>query len=98
MHDVKNQVIQKQIEIGQNHTTSGWSSFCRKVCYDYIVTKKTPIGVPEKIVEINETLVGKRKYNQESVLMDNKFLGNIAGQTVDLLFLLQVVLRDLATL
>ncbi|KAJ4426222.1 hypothetical protein ANN_27033 [Periplaneta americana] len=49
-------------------TIADWYSYCREVCADYLgelcTGKDFQIGGPQMTVEIDETLVGKRKYNK----------------------------------
>ena len=52
-------------EVGlSSHTTVDWASFCRQVCIDAVITKVQPIGEPGKIVEIDESMFGKKKYGK----------------------------------
>ena len=45
-----------------SHSTVDWASFCRQVCIDAVITQVQPIGGPGKIVEIDESMFGKKKY------------------------------------
>ena len=45
-------------------TMVDWYSFCRGVCLDYLLLHSEQIGGPGKIVEIDESAFGKRKYNK----------------------------------
>lgn len=62
--NVELRVIKKQCDIVSQNVADNWSSFCREVVYDFMVDKKEVLGGPGKIVEIDETKVGKRKYNR----------------------------------
>ena len=46
-----------------NGTLVDWSSFCRQVCL-YIQDNLEPLGGNGKLVEIDESLFGKRKYDK----------------------------------
>ena len=50
-----------------SHTTVDWASFCRQVCIDAVITQVQPIGGPGKIVEIDESLFGKKKYGNGNI-------------------------------
>mmetsp|Transcript_12445 Transcript_12445/g.11279 ORF Transcript_12445/g.11279 Transcript_12445/m.11279 type:complete len:340 (-) Transcript_12445:128-1147(-) len=45
-------------------TVTDWYSFCRCLCRTYILDGWDQIGGPGKIVEIDESKFGKRKYNK----------------------------------
>lgn len=45
-------------------TAVDWASFCREVVLDAMITRCEPIGGEGKIVEIDESKFGKRKYNR----------------------------------
>lgn len=90
-------VIKKQAEIKQNHTVVDFASFCREVCYDFMVTRQEAIGGVDKIVEIDETLVGKRKYNRGKRVDGQWVFGGIERDS-GRAFLVPVDKRDRATL
>ena len=46
-----------------NHTTVDWYNFCREVCVEIVAAERGQIGGPGKIVEIDESKFGKRKYH-----------------------------------
>jgi len=45
-------------------TVTDWSHFCKEVILDYIESTSEKIGGEGKIVEIDESKFGKRKYNR----------------------------------
>lgn len=47
-----------------DHTIVDWFQFCRDVCANAILTVSEKIGGPGKIVEIDESKFGRRKYNK----------------------------------
>lgn len=46
----------------EGHTIVDWSSFCREVAIDEVITKSVPIGGRGKIVEIDESVFARRNY------------------------------------
>ncbi|XP_071579865.1 uncharacterized protein [Temnothorax nylanderi] len=46
-----------------DHSVVDWISFCREVCIFWAKKYSTKLGEPNKIVEIDEAKIGKRKYN-----------------------------------
>lgn len=56
-------LISKQIEIAYKNAID-WSSFCREVLLDAFILNKTKLGGVGKIVEIDESKFGKRKYHK----------------------------------
>src|SRR5580765_7546825 len=56
-------VIQNQIRLNSN-TTCDWNSFCREVTYDAMIIHKEKLGGVDKVVEIDESKFGKRKYHR----------------------------------
>ena len=62
-------------------TAVDWCHFCREVCAAYLDGWFAPIGGPGKIVEIDESKFGKRKYNRGR-LRDGKWVfGGMEGPT-----------------
>ena len=56
--------IMEECEIRGKATMTDWASFCREVCFDKMVLNAEPIGGPGKVVEIDESKFGKRKYHR----------------------------------
>jgi hypothetical protein len=52
-----------QAEIGSKGTYVDWSSVCREVVYIWMIERGEKIGGPGKIVEIDESKFGRRKYH-----------------------------------
>ena len=55
--------MNKEVHVAQQ-TSIDWASFCRQVCIDAVITQVKPIGGPGKVVEIDESLFGKKKYGR----------------------------------
>lgn len=56
-------IISKQLDIDLG-TAVDWASFCREVVLDSFIINKEKLGGPGKIVEIDESKFGKRKYHK----------------------------------
>ena len=53
--------MNKEVNVAQQ-TSIDWASFCRQICIDAVITHVKPIGGPGKVVEIDESLFGKKKH------------------------------------
>jgi hypothetical protein len=60
-----------------NKTVVDWSRFCRDLCVSHFESDTSFIGGPGSIVEIDETLVVKRKSNSGRVLAAGWLFGGI---------------------
>jgi transposase-like protein len=47
-----------------DHTIADWSMFCRETMLEFLEGSSQKIGGPNKTVEIDESKVGRRKYNR----------------------------------
>ena len=56
--------IKLELEISSQHTIVDWMQFCRDICVEYFVRNPMRIGGEGRIVEIDESLFAKRKYNR----------------------------------
>lgn len=56
-------IIQNQLRLPKN-TVADWNSFCREVTFDGMIVKKCLLGGVGRIVEIDESKFGKRKYHR----------------------------------
>ncbi|XP_044185087.1 uncharacterized protein LOC114960844 [Acropora millepora] len=59
--------IKKQLGIG-SHAAVDWDMFCREVCEVTLFEKREKIGGPGKLVQIDESKIGKRKYHRGHVV------------------------------
>ena len=60
-----------------NKTICDWRSFCSEVCQDWVERKLEKIGGVDVVVEIDEALLCKRKYNRGRVLEELWIFGGI---------------------
>lgn len=56
-------LIEEPLEIS-HQTSVDWSSFCREVLFCYFIDNKQKLGGIGKVVEIDESKFGKRKYHR----------------------------------
>ena len=68
--------IIQQLQLSK-HTSVDWAMFCREVCLDVMNKQERKIGGPGKIVEIDESKVGKRKYHRGHVVEGQWVFGGI---------------------
>ena len=95
--DMPGETVRKWVGINKN-TIVDWFNFCREVCavyMDQIETEK--IGGVGKVVEIDESKFGKRKYNRGRRREGQWVLGGVERGS-DEMFMQIVPSRDAATL
>lgn len=52
-------------EVGvSDHTAVDWDSFCQETCEVTLLEREEKIGGPRKVVQIDESKFGKRKYHR----------------------------------
>ncbi|XP_065665553.1 uncharacterized protein LOC136086979 [Hydra vulgaris] len=56
--------IQKALKIGSNKTVADWNQFCRDIAVTYFQNNHVQLGGPGSLVEIDESLFSRRKYNR----------------------------------
>lgn len=79
------------------HTLVSYARLLRAVVYHEMIAKRKPIGGFGYVVEIDETKVGKRKYNRGHRVEGQWVFGGICRETGDV-FMIPVEKRDAATL
>lgn len=80
-----------------SEAVSYWNKVCQEVAKRYIFSKSQKIGGPGKIVEIDESKFGKRKYNRGHTVEGQWVFGGIERESGDM-FLVKVEKRDPKTL
>ena len=68
--------IKKQLGI-ESHAAVDWGIFCREVCEVTLFEKREKIGGPGKLVQIDESKIGKRKYHRGHVMEGQWVFGGI---------------------
>lgn len=67
--------IEHQLKVA-HATVTDWSRFCRELIND-VVENSTSVGRPVKIVELDESKFGKRKYNRGKRIQGQWVFGGI---------------------
>ena len=91
------QQIMKELEIGCNSTIVDWKQFCRDVCVSYFLNHPEQIGGEDRVVEIDESLFARRKYNRGRIVAEQWIFGGY-DPVAKKGFLVPVPRRDAATL
>ena len=65
----------EELEIGSCTTVVDWMQFCRDVCVNYFLQNPCRIGGEGVIVEIDESLFARRKYNRGRVVEQQWIFG-----------------------
>lgn len=89
-------VIRKHVRIAE-HTSVDFGNFCREVVFDYLFSSSAPLGGPGKVVEIDESKFGRRKYNRGHRVEGQWVFGGFERQTGNI-FMVPVEKRDKSTL
>jgi hypothetical protein len=63
MQKVPLNVIRRELELISDSTLVDWASFCREVVFSHLFDNPEKLGGVGKIVEIDESKFGKRKYH-----------------------------------
>ena len=59
-----NEFVQNQLILGSKHTVVDWFNFAREVCATILFQTNEVLGGEGKVIEIDESKFGKRKYNR----------------------------------
>ena len=64
VYSLPNDHISRELKIGSEHTLVDWKIFAREVCLEILQEDNCKIGGIGKVVEIDESKFGKRKYQR----------------------------------
>ena len=78
-------------------TITNWKNFMRKLCVERYLTNPRPITGPGEVVEIDESMFGRRKYHRGRQLSGQWVFGGVVRGTKDI-FMVPVDDRSAATL
>lgn len=74
--DLSQWQIKQQLGLG-SHTAVDWDMFCRELCEVALFKTREMIGGPGKVVQIDESKIGKRKYHRGHVVEGQWVFGGI---------------------
>ena len=80
------------------NSISDWMEFYRQICGAYFATHPTKLGGPGMVVEIDETVITKRKYNRGALRAEEQWVFGIVDRGTGRCALWPVERRDAATL
>ena len=88
--------LMKELEIGGGHTIVDWKQVYRDVCVSYFLNHPERIGGDGEVVELDESLSVKRKYNRGRLVEEQWVFGgnDLAAKKG---FLIPVPIRDAGT-
>jgi hypothetical protein len=72
--------IRLELHIAE-HTVTDWTMFCRVAMMDYVARSSEKLGGPGKIVEIDESYFGRRKYNRGTLPNTTWVFGGVERQS-----------------
>ncbi|XP_028394432.1 uncharacterized protein LOC114527774 [Dendronephthya gigantea] len=94
--DLTQSQIVQQLGFASNSGVD-WDMFCREVCEVVMLQESLPIGGPGKVVQIDESKIGKRKYHKGHRVEGQWVFGGIENESRKS-FIFAVEKRDEATL
>ena len=74
--DLNQWQITQQLGLG-SHAAVDWDMFCREVCEVALFDGRKKIGGPGKLVQIDESQIGKRKYHRGHVVEGQWVFGGV---------------------
>lgn len=82
LSDSANKLVERELEL-TNKTVTHWFKFFRGICAFYFsnISTNAMIGGPGVIVEIDETLVAKRKYHRGRLINERWVFGGLERRT-----------------
>ena len=87
---------QHELQIGREHSIVDWNQYCRDIAVSHFINSPVQIGGPGHIVEIDENLFSKRKYNRGRIVPEQWVFGGYDPATKEG-FLLPVPPQNAAT-
>jgi transposase-like protein len=81
IYDLPGDFISRELKLGSEHTIVDWRNFAREVCLCILQQDNEKIGGPGKIVEIDESKFGKRKYHRGKRVEGVWIFGGIERET-----------------
>ena len=72
--------IKQQLGLG-SHTAVDWDMFCRELCEVTLFEDREKLGGPGKVVQIDESKIGKRKYHRGHVVEGEWVFGGIEEES-----------------
>ena len=67
---------QHELQIGSEHSIVDWNQYCRDIAVSHFLNNPVQIGSPGHIVEIDESLFSRRKYNRERIIPEQWIFGD----------------------
>ena len=64
VYKTRQETVKRELKISCDETVVDWYNFCREVCSEVIEKENVKVGGPGKVVEIDESKFGKRKYHK----------------------------------
>ena len=77
---LENQVIERYLQL-TTKTVCKWAEKCRQVVYDHLFSHPEKIGGPGVIVEVDESMFGRRKYHRGHRVDGHWVFGGIEANT-----------------
>uniref|UniRef100_A0A914QF24 ISXO2-like transposase domain-containing protein n=1 Tax=Panagrolaimus davidi TaxID=227884 RepID=A0A914QF24_9BILA len=79
-------------------TICDWKQFFRDICVEYLRRNTVQLGGPEKIVEIDETVISRRKYNRGRMVAEQRWFFAGVERGTNKVFFEEVEHRNAETL
>ena len=93
----KQSFMLRELKIGSQNTVVDWKNFCRDICAEWYIAHPVKIGGVGHIVEIDEAMFVRRKYNRGHLVREQWIFGGIDNTTKQC-FVVAVPQRNAITL